>query len=96
MMVNKYWNKKINNNFNKAAHCYSNYSLVQKHFANKLMLIIKKLEPQIGEWIDLGAGTGYLADLLEKSFMNINVIRIDFSPNMLRKIKKIVRPYYGI
>ena len=88
MMVNKYWIKKINNNFNNAAHYYSNYSLVQKHFANKLLLIIKELEPQIGPWIDLGAGTGYLADLLEKNFMNINVMRIDFSPNMLKENKK--------
>ena len=87
MMVNKYWIKKINNNFNNAAHYYSNYSLVQKHFANKLLLIIKELEPQIGPWIDLGAGTGYLADLLEKNFMNINVMRIDFSPNMLKENK---------
>ena len=88
MMANKYLNRKINNNFNNAAHSYSNHSLVQKHFANKLMLIIKKLKPQIGEWIDLGAGTGFLADLLEKNFVNVNVIRIDFSPNMLKENKK--------
>ena len=88
MMTNKNWNKRINNNFNNAAHCYSNYSLVQKYFANKLLVIIKELEPQIGGWIDLGAGTGYLADLLEKNFVNISVIRIDFSPNMLKENKK--------
>ena len=88
MMRNKYWNKKINNNFNNAAHSYSNYSLVQKHFANKLIPIIKELEPKTGQWIDLGAGTGYLADLLEKNFMNINVKRIDFSSNMLKENKK--------
>ena len=87
-MANEYWNKKINNNFNNAAHSYSNYSLVQKYFANKLVRIIKELEPQIGKWFDLGAGTGYLADLLEKNFMNINVKRIDFSPNMLKENKK--------
>ena len=87
-MTNEYWNKKINNNFNNAAHSYSNYSLVQKYFANKLVNIIKELEPQIGKWFDLGAGTGYLADLLEKNFMNINVKRIDFSPNMLKENKK--------
>ena len=87
-MANEYWNKKINNNFNNAAHSYSNYSLVQKYFANKLVHIIKELEPQIGKWFDLGAGTGYLADLLEKNFMNINVKRIDFSPNMLKENKK--------
>ena len=88
MVSNKYWNKKINHNFNNAAHSYSNYSLVQKYFANKLLLIIKELAPQVGQWIDLGAGTGYLADLLEKNFMNINVMRIDFSPNMLKENKK--------
>ena len=87
-MANEYWNKKINNNFNNAAHSYSNYSLVQKYFANKLVHIIKGLEPQIGKWFDLGAGTGYLADLLEKNFMNIKVKRIDFSPNMLKENKK--------
>ena len=87
-MANEYWNKKINNNFNNAAHSYSNYSLVQKYFANKLVRIIKELEPQIGKWFDLGAGTGYLADLLEKNFMNIKVKRIDFSPNMLKENKK--------
>ena len=87
-MANEYWNKKINNNFNNAAHSYSNYSLVQKYFANKLVSIIKELEPQIGKWFDLGAGTGYLADLLEKNFMNIKVKRIDFSPNMLKENKK--------
>ena len=88
MMANKYWNKKINNNFNSAAHNYSNNSLIQKYFANKLIHIIKELEPKTGQWIDLGAGTGYLADLLEKNFMNINVMRIDFSPNMLKENKK--------
>ena len=87
-MANEYWSKKINNNFNNAAHSYSNYSLVQKYFANKLVHIIKELEPQIGKWFDLGAGTGYLADLLEKNFMNIKVQRIDFSPNMLKENKK--------
>ena len=87
-MANEYWNKKINNNFNNAAHSYSNYSLVQKYFANKLVHIIKEIEPQIGKWFDLGAGTGYLADLLEKNFMNIKVKRIDFSPNMLKENKK--------
>ena len=87
-MANEYWNKKINNNFNNAAHSYSNYSLVQKYFANKLVNLIKELEPQIGKWFDLGAGTGYLADLLEKNFMNIKVKRIDFSPNMLKENKK--------
>ena len=88
MMKNKYWNKKINDNFNNAAYYYSKYSLVQKYFANKLLIIIKELEPQIGEWIDLGAGTGYLADLLEKNFTNTNVIRIDLSPKMLKENKK--------
>ena len=88
MMADKKWNKMVKNNFNNAANSYSNYSLVQKHFANKLVNIIKDLEPQIGKWFDLGAGTGYLSDLLENNFMHTNITRIDFSKNMLLKNKK--------
>ena len=87
-MTNRYLNKKIKDNFNNAAQSYSNYSLVQQHFANRLVNIIKELNPQIGKWFDLGAGTGYLADLLENNFRNSNVTRIDFSQNMLQENKK--------
>ncbi len=84
----KSWNYTIKDNFDNAAHYYSNYSLVQKHFANKLVNLIDKLKPPKGEWVDLGSGTGYLADLIENKFFPINVTRIDFSPKMLDENKK--------
>ena len=82
------WNNKIKDNFNNAAHYYSSYSIVQKYFANKLVNLIEKLEPPNGEWVDLGCGTGYLADLIENKLFPINVTRIDFSPKMLIENKK--------
>ena len=87
-MKSKYWNKEIQNNFNNAAHYYSNYSFVQKYFSKKLIYIIKTLDPPFGNWFDLGAGTGFLADLLEKEFMPINITRVDFCQNMLFENKK--------
>ena len=48
---------------------------------------IKQLNIQKGEWLDLGSGTGLLADEIEKEFSNKKVSRIDFSKKMLQKNK---------
>ena len=53
----------------------------------KIVSYIKELQTQKGEWLDLGAGTGLLADELEKQFSNQKVSRIDFSRNMLLQNK---------
>ncbi len=87
-MNSKYWNKEIQNNFNNAAHDYFNYSFIQKHFSKQLIYIIKTLDPPIGNWFDLGAGTGFLADLLENEFMPIEITRVDFCHNMLLENKQ--------
>ena len=87
-MNNKYWVNEIKNNFNNAARKYSNYSFIQKYFANKLISIIEKLEPPKGKWLDLGSGTGFLADLIENKLISNEVIRIDFSSKMLFENKK--------
>ena len=54
-MDSKKWNEKIKNNFNDAAYLYLEYSNIQKFFAEKIVQLIKELNPQKkGEWIDLG------------------------------------------
>ena len=83
-----FWNKKIKNNFNNAANNYSNYSFIQKYFAKKLIKLISELNLPKGESFELGSGTGYLADLIEKKHKSIHVTRIDFSPNMLLQNKR--------
>ena len=82
-MQNKDWNKIVKNNFDNAAVNYLNYSKIQRFFAKKIVSCIKKLNTQKGEWIDLGSGTGLLADAIEKEFSSKKVSRIDFSREML-------------
>ena len=86
-MTNQNWNEKIKNNFDNAAGNYLDYSNIQRFFAEKIVSFIKEIEPQKGEWIDLGSGTGLLADEIEKEFSNKKVSRIDFSKKMLLQNK---------
>ncbi len=67
-MRNKIWNEKVKNNFNNAASNYLSYSNIQRHFAKKIVFFIKELNIQKGAWIDLGSGTGLLADEIERGF----------------------------
>ena len=82
------WIKKIKANFNSAASKYSNYSFIQKHFCKKLIFSLKKLDIPPGNWFDLGCGAGFLADQIEREFPEQNVIRVDFSQNMLLNNKE--------
>ena len=66
-MKNKIWNETVKNNFNNASANYLSYSNIQKHFADKIVYFLKDLNIQKGEWIDLGSGTGLLADEIEKA-----------------------------
>ena len=81
-MNNNIWNKKIKDNFNYAAKNYSKHSLIQKHFTKQILSIINELNISDGDWVDLGAGTGFLADEIEKYFIN-KVSRLDICNNML-------------
>ena len=86
-MFNNFTNEIIKN-FDNAALNYSNYSLIQKYFSKKIVDLIKKLNIPKGDWYDLGAGTGFLADQIEQEFPKRNVIRIDFSKKMLLNNKE--------
>ena len=86
-MKNNIWNEKVKNNFNNASANYLCYSNIQKHFAEKIVSFLKVLNIPKGEWIDLGSGTGLLADEIEKEFSSKNITRIDFSKKMLLQNK---------
>ena len=88
MVNNEIWNSEIHKNFNSSANEYSDYSFVQKHFCYEIISLMKRLSLNNGQWFDLGAGTGFLADLIENQFPNQKVWRIDFSQRMLMNNKK--------
>ncbi len=78
-METKIWNETVKNNFNNAADHYLGYSNIQRHFAEKIVSFLKGLNIQKGESVDLGTGTGLLADEIEKEFPKKKITRIDFS-----------------
>ncbi len=87
-MKNKFWNETVKKNFNNASTNYLVYSNIQRHFAKNIVSLLKELNIQKGEWIDLGSGTGLLADEIEKEFSTKKITRIDFSRNMLLQNKE--------
>ena len=87
-MKNNVWSKTVKNNFSNAAGTYLSYSNIQRHFAEKIVSFLKELNIPKGEWIDLGSGTGLLADEIEKEFSTKKITRIDFSEKMLLQNKK--------
>ena len=87
-MQNKIWNETVKKNFNNASENYLDYSNIQRHFATKIVSFLKRLNIKEGKWIDLGSGTGLLADEIEKEFSNKRISRIDFSKKMLLQNKE--------
>ena len=86
-MPNKNWNETIKYNFNNAASKYLNFSIIQRFFVLKIVSFLKDLNIPEGEWIDLGSGTGLLADEIENIFSKKKVCRLDFSQKMLSQNK---------
>ncbi len=71
------------NNFNAAAKTYNQEAHLQRAMAWRLAKCCSKAKIPSGVWIDLGSGTGLLADALETLNPNEHVLRIDGSPEML-------------
>ena len=70
-------------NFSNAAINYENKASVQKSFAFRLAKICSQKSIPSGLWADLGSGTGFLAEELEKVFPGEKLIRVDISQRML-------------
>ena len=87
-MESKIWDETVKNNFNNAAANYIVYSNIQRYFAEKIVSFLKGLNIQNGESIDLGSGSGLLADEIEKEFPTKKITRVDFSKKMLLQNKQ--------
>ena len=61
-----YGNKSVLENFDNASYKYNNGASLQKVFAKKLAKQCTKRRVNPGLWVDLGSGTGLLANELEK------------------------------
>ncbi len=82
------WSEVIKENFDSAAPGYDEHAKLQNAVAWRLAKLCSIQEIPSGLWIDLGAGTGFLADSLERFNPNQKVLRIDKSPGMLARQKE--------
>ncbi len=79
------WKNSVLKNFDNASENYNQAAVVQKRFAEKLVEFCSEQNIPQGRWIDLGSGTGLLADALEDLNPNQTVIRVDGSKEMLNQ-----------
>ncbi len=87
-LMTESWQTEILKNFNIASFNYDSEATLQKHIAKLLAIECAKQKIVSGQWVDLGAGTGFLADLLEEFTPNESVLRVDASENMLAQNSK--------
>ena len=80
--------KLINQNFNEAASNYNESATIQKRTASKLAKICSQYPIKNGLWVDLGSGTGLLANSLESLHPNQSVLRLDNSKRMFEQHSK--------
>lgn len=95
------WTDSIISNFDEAAPQYDKVAYLQQLFANKLADQCSNRLIKHGLWIDLGSGTGLLANALEKLNPYQSVMRIDGSEKMLEqhhrnKATKLFNLNYGL
>ncbi len=81
--MNSNWQRLIIHNFNEASDRYLNVAELQKKIAINLAEKCSKESISSGLWLDLGSGTGLLANALEKIHSNQSVVRVDASESML-------------
>ncbi len=75
---------KISENFSKAAASYHDSALLQKDIATHLVKLAKPYVPGNARVLDLGSGTGFIADILGQK-----IIQTDIAMGMCRKSHKI-------
>ena len=81
--MTKTWSNQVTQNFNEAALKYNESAAIQKSTALKLAQICFEHRVKNGLWVDLGSGTGLLANSLENLHKNQYVLRLDNSKQMI-------------
>ena len=79
----KYYKKRIQHAFNIKASSYDEYSIVQREVGRRMIERLDLLKFKPLNILDLGSGTGYLAQLLASKFPSANITCLDLAENML-------------
>jgi SAM-dependent methyltransferase len=80
--------RRARRNFERAAGRYDGVAVLQREIADRLLerLDYVRLEPK--RILDLGSGTGYAIDLLQRRYRQGRVIAVDFAESMLAQARR--------
>ena len=78
------WSARVLNAFGASAAQYDASAELQQTMARQLARRCRHSAIPAGLWVDLGSGTGCLADALEQRHPGQSVLRVDGSDAMLR------------
>ena len=91
--MNTNWTKGVLKNFEDASSKYNQHADLQRTCAWKLAQECSVQSIAKGLWVDLGSGTGLLADAIEENNPERTVLRVDGSKKMLKKNKEGSKTY---
>ncbi len=77
--------QRIENNFSKASKTYNSSTPIQKLSAETVAKILKS-KPK-GKILEIGAGTGYLSELLIEKYKDNEIIINDISESMIEELQ---------
>jgi malonyl-CoA O-methyltransferase len=80
--------QEISRSFNKAASSYDESAFLQREVADRLLDRLNYIRIQPEVILDLGSGTGYSSQILEKRYKKSKIIAVDFAEQMLLRSKK--------
>ncbi|MBT3697920.1 MAG: malonyl-ACP O-methyltransferase BioC [Gammaproteobacteria bacterium] len=84
----KYYKKRIQHAFNIKAISYDEYSIVQREVGRRIIERLDLLKFKPLNILDLGSGTGYLAELLSSKFPSSSITCLDLAENMLLECRE--------
>ncbi len=74
--------------FNRAAGTYDAAAVLSKEVADRLIERLDYMRIQPATILDIGAGTGYVSQLLAKRYPTAQIYAVDFAENMLKNGEK--------
>jgi len=85
MTVISNWGDRVLRRFEQSASAYNASATLQHAVAGQLAELCSQHSVPAGLWVDLGSGTGHLAEALEARHPGQRVLRVDGSEAMLRQ-----------
>ena len=78
----------VSRSFNQAASNYDTHAGLQQKIACELISLVEEHASQAKIALDVGAGTGYGARMLQSKLRDATVVAVDIAPEMLEQVFK--------